>query len=171
MPRRFDLGRALLVVGAIVLLVSLFLTWYDTGPSGWEVFEAVDMLLAALALAAVWAAVRPEASPESLPAGGAFAALAVVAIQLIEPPPAAGDGSADVGAWLALASSVVMAAGAILSLARFAVTIEMRERDRWRRVPAVDRREEGAPAAVDDLGRTQSFSALTDDDEEEPRRA
>ena len=52
MTRRFEVGPILVALGAIVLLVSLFLDWY--GPlSAWEAFEVVEVLLAALAVAAL----------------------------------------------------------------------------------------------------------------------
>jgi hypothetical protein len=183
MARRFDLGRALLAAGALLLLASLFVEWFDTGQTGWEVFEALDLLLAGIALAAIYAAVRADVAPEWLPAALAVSALAIVVVQLIDAPPAAGDGDPSTGAWLALAASLLMAAGAVLSLARFAITVEMREHDRRRRMPAVDRRAEtggaAAPAAgaspgptagatmaePDELDRTETFTALPEEPE------
>ena len=49
MNRRFEMGPLLVALGAVLLLVSLFLDWY--GPlSAWDAFEVVDVLLAALAV-------------------------------------------------------------------------------------------------------------------------
>jgi len=173
MARRFDLGRALLALGSLLLFVSLYLDWYDTGQSGWEVFEALDLALTALAVAGVWAAVRYDLVADWVPAALALAAVVIVFVQLVGPPPAAGGGDPSTGAWLALAASLLMAAGAVLSFARFAITVEMREHDRRRRMAAVDRRPDAPPPAAaedDELGRTQSFTALAEDDEPpEPR--
>jgi hypothetical protein len=179
MARRFDLGRALLALGSVLLFVSLYLDWYDTGQSGWEVFEALDLVLTALAVAGIWAALRYDLVADWVPAALALAAVVIVFVQLVEPPPAAGGGDPSTGAWLALGASLLMAAGAVLSLARFAILVEMREHDRRRRMAAVDRRADAqaasapaAPAAEDDdLGRTESFTALAEDDDEpaEPR--
>jgi|1185.fasta_scaffold401801_1 hypothetical protein len=172
MARRFDLGRALLAAGAALLFVSLFVDWYDNGQNGWELFEALDLVLAAIAAGAVYVAIRADVMAPWVPAALAGAALVIVAVQLVDAPPAAGDGSLDSGAWLALGGALLMSAGAILS--RFAITVELRERDRRRRVAAVDRRAEaenhvgGAVAQPDDLGRTETFTALPDDEEPGP---
>ncbi|MCZ4494787.1 MAG: hypothetical protein QOH30_3572 [Baekduia sp.] len=192
MPRRIDLGRAVLCAGAALLLISLFTEWYDTGPTGWEVFESLDLVLAAIAVAAVVAAIRPDA----LPPGAAWAlpgaALVIVIVQLVNAPPAAGDGKPTTGAWLALAGALLMAAGSALSLAAISVTVHVREREVRRRVPAVDRRADreaaaaedldadagsgpvtaagGGSVAADDLERTQPLTALREDDPEDPER-
>ena len=52
-------------LGALILLISLFLDWYQPNVTAWEAFEVLDLLLAALAIAALVAAVgaiRPEAT-------------------------------------------------------------------------------------------------------------
>jgi hypothetical protein len=64
----------------------------------------------------------------------------IVLVELVDVPPAAGGGDPSTGAWLALAGAFLMAAGAALSLAAISVTVQVRERDVRRRVPAVDRR-------------------------------
>jgi hypothetical protein len=192
MPRRIDLGRAVLCAGAALLLISLFTEWYDTGPTGWEVFESLDLVLAAIAAAAVVAAIRPGALPPG--AGWALpgAALVIVVVQLVNAPPAAGDGEPATGAWLALSGALLMAAGSALSLAAISVTVHVRERELRRRVPAVDRRADreaaaaedldadagsgpvtaagGGSVAADDLERTQPLTALREDDPEDPAR-
>jgi hypothetical protein len=143
MPRRIDLGRAVLFAGSALLFISLFMEWYDTGPTGWQVFESLDLVLATLAAAGVFAALRPDGTAPWAAAAVPAAAIFVVFVQLVDAPPAAGDGSPSSGAWLALAGALLMAAGAALSLAAISVTIQVRERDVRRRVAAVDRR--GAP--------------------------
>ncbi len=143
MPRRIDLGRAVLFVGSALLLVSLFTDWYDLGGigvSGWQVFETLDLVLAALAVAGMVAAVRPDVTPPWAAAVVPGVAVIVVFVQLVDTPPAAGDASPAAGAWVALAGSFLMAAGFALSLAAISVTVQIRERDLRRRVAAVDRR-------------------------------
>jgi hypothetical protein len=151
MPRRIDLGRAVLCAGAALLLISLFTEWYDTGPTGWEVFETLDLVLAAIALSAVVAAIRPDAVPPAAAWALPGAALVIVIVQIVNAPPAAGDGDPSTGAWLALSGSLLMAAGSALSLAAISVTVHVREREVRRRVPAVDRRAERASAEAEDL--------------------
>jgi hypothetical protein len=158
MPRRFDLGRAVLVAGSALLLISLFLDWYDTGQNGWQVFEALDLALAGLAVAGIVAALRPDLTPPWSAWAVPLAATVIVALQIIDPPPAAGpDASADSGAWLALAGSLLMAAGASMSLTSISVTVQVADRDVRRRMAAVDRRGAGddeeppAVAAAEDV--------------------
>src|SRR3954467_1964845 len=52
MSRRFEVGPILVALGALVLLVSLFLDWYGS-LTAWEAFEVVEVLLASLAVAAL----------------------------------------------------------------------------------------------------------------------
>ena len=164
MPRKIDAGEVLSAIGGALVFVALFLAWFD-GRSGWEAFEALDLVVAGLALAAIGAAVSSIAgwgdwSPRVLPWVGALL-LAIVAVQLIEPPPGAlgleaqnidgetrffeADPDRETGAWLALAGSALVLLGGVLRLAHISVTVSVGGRDVRRRVPAVDRR--GAPAA------------------------
>jgi hypothetical protein len=146
MPRPMDLGRAVLFAGSALLLISLFTDWYDDGLTGWQVFETLDLVLAALAVAGMVAAVRPDLLPSWSGLAVPGAAIVIVAVQLIDAPPAAAGSDPSGGAWVALAGSFLMAAGAALSLSAISVTVQVRERDVRRRVPAVDRRGEEAEA-------------------------
>ena len=160
MPRRIDLGRAVLFAGSALLLVSLFIDWYDLGGigvTGWQVFETLDLVLAALAIAGMVAAVRPDVAPSWAAVVVPGAAVVIVFVQLVDDPPAAGSADPAAGAWIALAGAFLMAAGAALSLAAISVTVQVRERDVRRRVTAVDRRgdrdeEDGEAAALDTDG-------------------
>ena len=65
MTRRIEAGPVLVGLGALVLLVSLFLDWYQPAVTAWESFEVLDLLLAALgieALVGAAGAIRPEAT-------------------------------------------------------------------------------------------------------------
>jgi hypothetical protein len=151
MPRRIDLGRAVLFLGSALLFISLFMRWYDTGPTGWEVFESLDLVLALLAAAGVFAAVRPDATAPWAAVGIPAAALLIVFVQLVNAPPAAGGGDPSSGAWLALAGALLMAGGAALSLAAISITVSVREHDIRRRVSAVDRRRATDDDVAEDL--------------------
>ena len=155
MTRRFDIGPVVLALGALVLLVALFLDWYATF-NAWQVFEITDVILAALAVAAIVAAVGllvPDVDyvdRRFVPwiVGAAFV---LVADQLLQPP--AGLGSdLGTGAWLAFAGSVVMVIGAVLSLGKVSFAVAVEGRDRRRRVergrpsPAADRERRARPA-------------------------
>ena len=92
MTRRIEAGPVLVGLGAVVVLVSLFLDWYEPNVIAWEAFEVLDLLMAALALAAIVAAVgtvRPDAAVierHQLPL--IVAALTVIVVsQILDPPP------------------------------------------------------------------------------------
>jgi hypothetical protein len=145
MRQRLDLGSILAALGAALLFVSLFVTWFEPAGTGWQVFEALDLVLAAIAVGALAAVAAglgtaPEDRAWWVPALAAVA-LAIVAIQIIDPPPAARGADRVEGAWLALAGSLLLVVGAILQRTRISISVDVRERDRRRRVPAVDRRE------------------------------
>jgi hypothetical protein len=153
--RRLDIGPLVLALGAIVVLVGLFLRWYGEF-NAWDVFELVDLLLAALAVAAIVGAVgllMPDVDllgSRALPwLAGALVVLVVA--QLLDRPPAAVELPLGTGAWLAFAGAVLAAIGTLLSLGRVSFAISIEGRDRRRRVAAVDHRppptETGAPVA------------------------
>jgi len=163
--RRIDLGEALAALGAVLLLVSLFLEWYD-GLTGWEAFESLDLvvLLAALAvLAAVVGAFDWLGARLLAPLG--LLLVLIVVVQLVEPPPAVADQDLGTGAWLAVAGASLVLLGGALRTASVSVTVDVGGKDARRRVPAVDRRQDAAAAApvVDEPTQaTQPFSALED---------
>ena len=135
-PRRLDAGAAVAAAGAVLLLVSLFLDWYGDGGEGysaWTVFELVDLVLAAIAIVAISTFLsRAEVEPRLPQApllllGGA--ALVLTASQLVDEPPAVAlsDFELQTGAWLALAGSALLLAGAFMSVARVSFSVEHRE--------------------------------------------
>jgi len=139
MHRRFDAGPLLAALGAALLALSLFLTWYEVELNAWEVFEALDLVLAALAAGIVYLALRERPDGRLLVALAA-AALVIVVAQLIEPPPAAAGSDRELGIWLALAGAALALAGAVLTLAAISVHVDVRGREHRRRETAVDRR-------------------------------
>ena len=148
MTRRFEVGPILVALGALLLLVSLFLEWY--GPlSAWEAFEVVEVLLAALAVGALVVAAG-QLVPDLelgdrrwLPPIVAAVAVLVVA-ELIDPPPAAGAEDLAQGAWLAFAAALVMVAGAVLTVGRISFAIAVEGRELRERVAVLDHRQETA---------------------------
>jgi len=166
MMRRIEAGPVLVTLGALLLLVSLFLDWYEPGLTAWTTYEVVDLLLAVLAIAAASAAIGLLVPGTALIERRWIAPLVVVALllaaaALLDPPPAAGEEDPQEGVWLALASTLLMALGAVLTFGRvsFAVTVE--GRDPVQRVAAYDAR------GGERTGRaTAPFSPF--DEEEEP---
>ena len=154
-PSTLDAGRLLFGLGGLVLLVSTFLNWYGSGSdavSAWTAFELADLVLATIGLAALASALAQLSSrrrlPEVAPAattGLALVALAIVVANLIDPPPALFGSDLEVGAWLALGATVVMAIGGLLGTTAISITVARRERP--------------AKAAVDPDAETRTFRA------------
>jgi hypothetical protein len=133
--RQLPVGPLIASVGALLLIVSLFLNWYED-ITGFTVFEFLDLLLVLMALATIASLagglglVRPAVSP-GVSLGVAVFTILVVGSQIINDPPAvAGSAGAakDIGIWLALAGSALMVAGALLGYARISLAVEARER-------------------------------------------
>jgi hypothetical protein len=147
-----------MALGALVLLVSLFLTWFDGASvlNAWEAFEITDLLLAVLAIAALAAAVglitaEVDFVDRRFVPWIVGAVFVLVANQIIRPPVGSRTADLSTGAWLAFAAAVVMVLGAVLSLTKVSFAVAVEGRDRRRRVAAVDHRppptETGAPVA------------------------
>ncbi len=137
MPERLDGGRLLLALGALGLLVSLFLHWFEPELTAWTVFEIVDLLLAATAIGVLFGVIA-EAAPgtglRALPPAAApvlaLVAFVLVVATLINHPPAAVGRSLDTGAWIGLAGAVLMVVGALLGVGRVSVVITRKPRSR-----------------------------------------
>jgi hypothetical protein len=183
LTRRFDIGPFVLALAALVLLVSLFLPWvdFDTAVRGlpgandgdvnaWRLYEITDLILAALAIAALVAA-----AGLILPAVDMIdrrwvpwivgAALVLVVNQLVAPQSSLGD--PGTGLWLAFAATIVMAIGALLSLGKVHFAVAVEGRDRRRRVSAVDHR----PPPTETGEPVPRSSSLLDDPPEAGKEA
>jgi hypothetical protein len=150
MTRRLEAGPLLVTLGALLLLVSLFSSWYGGDISAWEAFEVWDVVLFVLALGSIAAGLGLATQGDDfverryLPAA-AVAVAAIVASQIIDPPPAAAGQDPDTGAWLALGAALVMCVGAVLTVGRVRLALTIEGRDRRRHVPAVDARRPEEP--------------------------
>src|SRR5687767_2396412 len=151
MTRRLEAGPLLVALGALLLLVSLFLNWFTGEITAWEAFEVWDLVLFVLALGAIVAGLGLTTQDVELidrrllPAGVAVVAV-IVASQILDPPPAASASDPDTGAWLALGGALLMCVGAVLTFGRvhLSLTVEGRE-PRRQRVAAVDARGPADP--------------------------
>lgn len=154
--RKIEAGPLIAIAGAVLLLVSLFLNFFAPGLTAWEVYEVIDLVLAACAivggLAALGLAGAPAPAIEARWLGwSAGVAFVLVAASLVNHPPAvARDAQPELGIWLALAGSALMGAGALLSTARVHVTFNVEHRRT--RVAAVDARRAAAPAPAPEPG-------------------
>ena len=132
---QLPVGPLVAAIGAVLLIVSLFLDWYDR-ITGFTAFEVLDLVLVALALLTIASLlsglglVRSLLSAEAT-LGVAVLALVIVASQIVNDPPATagvGGPGKDVGIWLALAATGLMVGGAVLGYARISLAVEPRDR-------------------------------------------
>jgi hypothetical protein len=130
---RLDLRTLLTGIGALLLLVALFLDWYGppgegSGITAWQSFELVDVLLAALALATLYAILADHSAravprlPIEIGRIGGIAALVLIVVSMIDSPPLlvfqTPGHALEVGIWLALAGAVLMTLGSLLGRVR-----------------------------------------------------
>jgi peptidoglycan/LPS O-acetylase OafA/YrhL len=133
---KIPVGSVVAAVGSLLLIVSLFLHWYD-GLTGWTVFEIVDLVLLSLALSTIFAIVagsrlvKQDVSPSVMLIITLTTLVVVVAQLLNDPPAVAGDAGPeqDIGLWLALGGAALMVAGALLSTTRVSLAVEPRRRE------------------------------------------
>jgi hypothetical protein len=156
--RRIPIGSLVGAAGALLLLVGLFLDWYED-MSAFTAFEVLDLVLAALAAGALVALAEPLGFGVRLgvsPMVLGIAATAIVASQLINPPPAAVDLKLELGAWLSLAGALLIVVGSLPEVARvsLAVDVEQRGPDEQGR-PAAAQRGAGATTDPDAPTATQ----------------
>lgn len=176
MTRRLEAGPLLVTLGALLLLVSLFLVWFTGDVTAWEGFEVWDLVLFVLALGSIAAGMALTTQDVDLvdrrflPAAVTAVAV-IVASQIIDPPPAAAGQDPDTGAWLALGSALVMCLGAVLTFGRVHVALTVEERDQRRRVSAVDAREPQDPTTDSHEPVVPAEAAEpTEPEERSPRR-
>jgi len=154
MMRRFEVGPILVGLGAILLLVSLFLDWYG-GLTAWDAFEVVEVMLATLAVTAIVIAVgllAPDVEYVErrwLPAV-VLGVVLLVAAEVVNPPPAAGEQDPATGAWIAVGSALVMLAGAVLTFGRVSLAVSVEGRDVREHVAVVDHRQDTTESAAAD---------------------
>jgi hypothetical protein len=140
MPDRIDARPVLTVIGGAVLLVSLFMTWYEIPAvppavadteigNAWAVFESLDLVLAGTAILSIYVAYEQVTGRGRLGAGWSLVlgllALVVVASQLLDAPPSVAQGEPAIGAWFALGGAAAMVVGGVLSTAHVSLALEL----------------------------------------------
>jgi hypothetical protein len=129
-----SIGSLISAVAAVLLIVCLFLDWFEPGFSAWTTFEVWDIVLAALGLAVLVrlaSELAGQGPGRDVPLGMiAAVVLVVVVVALINHPPAAVGRDIAVGAWLALGAAVLLVVGALLADAGLTITLDV---DRSRR--------------------------------------
>lgn len=134
---QLPVGPLVAAIGAVLLIVSLFLDWYEVDLEAFTVYEFLDLLLVLMALVTIaslagglgW--VRAAPSPD-ISLGVALLTIFVVLSQVLNDPPAVANGEAGkaIGIWLALGGAALMVAGSVLAYARISLAYERRDRSR-----------------------------------------
>jgi hypothetical protein len=144
MPDRIDARPAIALVGGALLLISLFVTWYavpavppatgevDFG-NAWDVFETLDLVLAAVGVAALYGSWEQLTGRYRFGEGwllpASLIAVIVVVSQILNPPLIAGaDPSPATGAWLALGASGALLVAGVLSATSVSLSVELDSR-------------------------------------------
>ena len=128
------MGEWLVGLAGVVLLVSLFLPWFDqriqcvqapcppVEESGWESFAATDVIMAVVALGALvlllvaarFRSASPAVAYEAMLTLIGTAAFVIVAVRMISPPgDVVGRGA---GAWLGLLASAGVVAASLVAM-------------------------------------------------------
>src|SRR5919108_678012 len=130
---KIPVGPLVALCGAVILIVSLFLDWYES-LTGWTVFEIVDLVLVGLALWTIFSlagafGIAKTSNPVAALIG-AVVTLVIVVTQIINDPPAVAGGGPDkdVGIWLALGGAGLMVVGAALATTHISLAVETRQR-------------------------------------------
>jgi hypothetical protein len=144
MPDRIDARPAIALVGGALLLISLFVTWYTvpavppaTGEvdfgNAWDVFETLDLVLAAIGVAALYSSWEQLTGRFRFGEGwllpASLVAMIIVVSQILDPPLIAGsDPSAATGAWLALGGAGSLLVAGVLSVTSVSLAVELDSR-------------------------------------------
>lgn len=121
--RRLRAGEWITGAAGATLLVALFLPWYGPGDAtAWEAFSVIDVLLAALALAAIVlvGVVATQETPsvsiayEGLLAVAALFGLVILAFRILNLPD--GADTRELGAWLGLGAGIALVGGSMLAM-------------------------------------------------------
>jgi hypothetical protein len=125
--RRLRAGEWLLALSGAALIVSLFLNWYERGPtglSGWEAFTVIDGILAVVGVIALVAVVLTASQPtpalsislESLTVLFGLLATVLALIRVLDQPDLAPGYDLAAGAFIGLAGAVGVFASALVAI-------------------------------------------------------
>jgi uncharacterized membrane protein len=115
-------GEVIAGIGGVLLLASLFTSWYEGGVSGWAALSVIDVILALIALLGIallvtQATLRRPGWPVALSvlaSAFGFIAVLLVLLRIVDLPETEGLAG---GVWLALAGAVALVAGAWRAMA------------------------------------------------------
>jgi hypothetical protein len=144
MDERINGGSLVAAFGGVLLVISVFLDWYEPDLSAWDVFELADLVLVCAGVAAIAGLFKPlvehRIAPDPARSRGLFflglAALIVIVAGLIQAPPSAAERSPELGAWLGLAGALIVTVGGLLASSHISVVVNIRTREGEADTPA-----------------------------------
>lgn len=120
-----NIGRALSVLGAIVVVVALFLTWYhidratNADTTGWQTFPNLRIALVAGAAVVFATALVVQTRPVLVVRTVVGVVLAVLILRrIVFPPELAQAVSAQVGVYVGLVGALAVALGGLVDTGR-----------------------------------------------------
>jgi hypothetical protein len=131
--KRIALGPLVSISGALLLIVALFLDWFEPGINAWKAYEVLDLVLIFLGVAVICASLdrlgahlpaTPALEHTILPLSAVT--FVIVISQILNHPPAAIGRENEIGLYLAIGGAVLMVAGAVSAVARISVGVERR---------------------------------------------
>jgi hypothetical protein len=119
-------GRVLSAVGAGLLIVALFLVWYDIDrgtftetSTGWDTFPRLRVILLVGALLTLASAIPRQTGPVLIARTVLGLGLAALIVRrIIDPPDIADPVSTQSGVYVALAGALAVAAGGLVDTGR-----------------------------------------------------
>lgn len=121
---RLERGEKIAAVAALVLLLSMFLQWYEKNgiaANAWEAFTYIDLILFAVAaLTVVWALQQASSGqgpvPASVVTGLAALAALLVLYRIVDAPGSGGVSTRGMGIFLALIACLAILCGGYMGM-------------------------------------------------------
>jgi peptidoglycan/LPS O-acetylase OafA/YrhL len=127
-----NVGRALSAIGALIVVLALFMTWYhivrpdgtvdDT--TGWQTFTNLRIVILAGGILTILSALPPQTRPILIARTLLGLLLAVLILRrIIFPPDVTGDVSSQIGVYAGLIGALLVALGGLVDSGRHVVEV------------------------------------------------
>ena len=127
-----NVGRALSAIGALIVVLALFMTWYhivrpdgtvdDT--TGWQTFTNLRIVILAGAILTILSALPPQPRPLLIARTILGLILFVLILRrIIDPPDVTGDVTAQIGVYAGAVGAVLVALGGLVDTGRHVVEV------------------------------------------------
>jgi hypothetical protein len=125
-----NVGRALSAIGALIVVLALFMTWYhivrpdgtvdDT--TGWQTFTNLRIVILAGGILTILSAIPPQTRPLLIARTILGLVLFVLILRrIIDPPDVTGDVSSQIGVYAGAIGAVLVALGGLVDTGRHVV--------------------------------------------------